>query len=249
MSSHTYLYGKNPLKEALLAQRREARQIIDVLYITKRELDNPDTMSLLQTYNQPYTLSTIHEIESMVGKDTVHQGICATLIPDTLYTSLEKILGKKSASPRLLVVLDELEDPHNVGAIIRSAVSFGASAILMPTHGQVALTGSVIKSASGMNFSIPIIKIGNVNTTLEKLKKDSFWIYGLTGTGETNLHTTKFDTDTVIVIGNEGRGLQKMTEELCDFRLSIPISKRAESLNASNAVAITLYEWYKQNKY
>jgi 23S rRNA (guanosine2251-2'-O)-methyltransferase len=97
-----------------------------------------------------------------------------------------------------------------------------------------------------MNFSIPVVRIGNINTTLLTLKEKGFWIYGLTGEGDTSLPKAIFDTATVIVIGSEGSGISKKTLEHCDFKLSIPMSERAESLNASNAVAVTLYEWAKQ---
>jgi 23S rRNA (guanosine2251-2'-O)-methyltransferase len=116
----------------------------------------------------------------------------------------------------------------------------------MSEHNQTQLTGTVIKSATGMNFSIPVVRIGNINTTLLTLKEKGFWIYGLTGEGDTSLPKAIFDTATVIVIGSEGSGISKKTLEHCDFKLSIPMSERAESLNASNAVAVTLYEWAKQ---
>jgi 23S rRNA (guanosine2251-2'-O)-methyltransferase len=98
-----------------------------------------------------------------------------------------------------------------------------------------------------MNFAIPIVQIGNINTTLAKLKEKGFWTYGLTGSGDTHLSTAKFDTSTVLVIGSEGAGIPEKTLESCDFKLSIATSKLCESLNASNAAAVTMYEWYRQN--
>ena len=117
----------------------------------------------------------------------------------------------------------------------------------MPEYDQVQVTGTVIKSSAGAVFSIPIVRIGNVNTTLRNLKQEGYWIYGLAGEGETRLESVAFDADSVIVVGNEGEGIREKTLELCDFRLSISIHKSVESLNASNAVAVTLYEWAKQN--
>jgi 23S rRNA (guanosine2251-2'-O)-methyltransferase len=192
----------------------------------------------------------MQEIDSMVGRDVTHQGVCALLNERKVYTPLEEVLQKAKNSPTrpLFVLLDELQDPHNVGAIIRSAAAFGATAILMPEHDQVQVTGTVIKTSAGAVFSVPIAHIGNINTTLKNLKKEGFWVYALTGDGDTNLHTTTFDTDTVIVVGAEGQGIKPKTLEACDFKLSIPIDKRVESLNASNAVAVTLYEWNKQQR-
>jgi 23S rRNA (guanosine2251-2'-O)-methyltransferase len=245
MTERTYLYGRNPLTEALAASSRTGVQTIEKLFVTKAAIEDPKVMSLIQKAKIAYTVATNHEIESIVGKDAVHQGVLALLDDRALYTSLTEVLAARKERP-LFVLLDELQDPHNVGAIIRSAVAFGADAVLMSEHNQTQLTGTVIKSATGMNFSIPVVRIGNINTTLLTLKEKGFWIYGLTGEGDTSLPKAIFDTATVIVIGSEGSGISKKTLEHCDFKLSIPMSERAESLNASNAVAVTLYEWAKQ---
>lgn len=245
MTERTYLYGRNPLNEALRAYARTGVQTIEKLFVTKAAIEDPAIMSLVQKTKIAYTVATNQEIESIIGRDAVHQGVMALLDDRVLYTSLSEVLSEQKERP-LFVLLDELQDPHNVGAIIRSAVAFGATAILMPEHNQTQLTGTVIKVATGMNFSIPIVRIGNINTTLLMLKEKGFWTYGLTGDGDTSLPKATFDTATVIVIGSEGSGIAKKTLEHCDFKLSIPMSDRAESLNASNAAAVTLYEWHKQ---
>jgi 23S rRNA (guanosine2251-2'-O)-methyltransferase len=116
----------------------------------------------------------------------------------------------------------------------------------MPEHDQTQITGTVIKTSSGAVFNIPIVRIGNINTTLLQLQKKGYWVYGLTGEGDTLLTATSFDAPSVIVVGSEGNGIAKKTLEHCDFKLSIPIDPRCESLNASNAVAVTLYEFRKQ---
>lgn len=249
MKNSVYLYGKNALNEAVLAHKRGEQLVIEKLYITKDISLNPEIIGIIQSNKIPYEVVTREEIESKIGRDAIHQGLCGELKESLLYTSLEKVLleAKNSSRNNLFVLLDELEDPHNVGAIIRSAVAFGAHAILLPEHGQVQINGTVIKTSSGMNFAIPIVKIGNVNTTLRKLKDEGFWIYGLTGNGDTKLNATTFDSNTVLVIGSEGSGIRAKTLELCDFKLSIVTNALCESLNASNATAVTLYEWKKQN--
>ena len=247
MKDTVYLYGKNPLHEALLATSRTKSVFIEKLFLTRQASENPKIMSLVQTHKLTYDTVTASEIESMIGRDVVHQGICARLNTSVLYTSLEDVLGSNKEDDRpLFVLLDELQDPHNVGAIIRSAVAFGASAILLPDHDQTQITGTVIKSSAGMTFAIPIVKIGNINTTLTKLQDKGFWVYGLTGDGDTKLHTAKFDSPTIIIVGGEGEGIREKTLELCDFKLSIETEVLCESLNASNAAAVTLYEWKKQ---
>jgi 23S rRNA (guanosine2251-2'-O)-methyltransferase len=249
MTEKIYLYGRNPLKEALLANKRSGVSVIEKLFLTKQAEEEPKVMSLIQTNKLTYDVVTYQEIESMVGKGVVHQGVCALLNENVLYTPLEEVLAtaKVKNGNSLFVLLDKLQDPHNVGAIIRSAVAFGADAILLPDHDQALITGTVIKTSSGMTFAIPVVKIGNVNTTLTKLKDNSFWTYGLTGDGDTKLHTTVFDTNTVVVVGGESEGIRTKTLEVCDFKLSIETNPLCESLNASNASAVVLYEWRKQN--
>ena len=245
----TYLYGKNPLKEAILSYKRNGIMPIEEIFLTKSAEADPVIMSLVQTNKLTYSVITYSEIESIIGRDTVHQGVLAQLSPKALYTSLDEVLSLCSSKERpLLILLDELQDPHNVGAIIRSAVAFGADAILMPEHNQTQITATVIKTSAGMSFSIPIVRIGNINTTLLTLKEKGYWAYGLTGEGDTLLPHATFDTPSVIVVGSEGEGIAKKTLEHCDFKLSIPVAETCESLNASNAVAVTLYEWKKQNR-
>lgn len=247
MSTKTYLYGRNPLKEAISFGKKKSIMPVKELFLTKAAEADSAIMSLIQSNKIDYSVITNSEIESHVGKEVVHQGVLALLDDKTLYTSLDEVLQKVSTKERpLFVLLDELQDPHNVGAIIRSAVAFGADAILMPEHDQTQITGTVIKTSAGTSFLIPVVRIGNINTTLLKLKEKGYWAYALTGEGDTSLTSVTFDTPSIIVIGSEGAGIAKKTLEHCDFKLSIPMSKECESLNASNAVAVTLYEWSKQ---
>ncbi len=245
----TYLYGRNPLQEAILSSKRTGVMPVEELFLTKSAEADAGIMSLVQSNKLAYSIVTSSEIENHIGRETVHQGILARLNPKALYTSLDEVLARVSAKERpLFILLDELQDPHNVGAIIRSAVAFGADAILIPEHDQTQITGTVIKTSVGMNFSIPIVRIGNINTTLLKLKEKGFWFYGLTGDGDTSLTAVTFDSPSLIVIGSEGVGIAKKTLEHCDFKLSIPMNPLCESLNASNATAVTLYEWHKQQQ-
>lgn len=239
-----YLHGRNPLIEAVQANPALVKRVL----LTPAAEQDGKLIGTLQKHGMRHERVTEGEIENLVGREASHQGACAELDERTLYTGLEEALqvAKNSPTRACFVLLDELQDPHNVGAIIRSAAAFGAIAILMPEYDQVQITGTVIKASAGAVFKIPVVRIGNINTTLRKLKDAGFWVYGLDGNGETKLHSTVFDADTVLVIGNEGEGIREKTLELCDFKLSIDISDKAESLNASNAVAVALYEWRKQ---
>ena len=155
--SHVYLYGRNPLREAVLSN--QPGLIERVLLTPVAEADGKLT-GLLQKNGIKHERVTDAEIESLVGRDATHQGACAVLNERKLYTPLEEVLQDAKNSPEkpLLVVLDELQDPHNVGAIIRSSAAFGATAILMPEYDQVQVTGTVIKSSAGAVFSIPIVR-------------------------------------------------------------------------------------------
>ncbi len=241
-----YLYGRNPLREAL---SKGKKGLLERVFLTSGAETDSTLISLLQKHGIKHERVTPEEIESFVGRDATHQGVCALLDDRKLYIDLDEALSiaEKDGERPLLVVLDELQDPHNVGAIIRSAAAFGASAILMPEHDQVQITSTVIKTSAGAVFSLPIAHITNVNTTLRTLKDKGYWTYALTGDGETKLHTTTFDTPVAFVVGNEGEGIKPKTLEVCDFKLSIEITNNAESLNASNAAAVALYEWSKQN--
>ena len=146
-----------------------------------------------------------------------------------------------------LLVLGEVQDPHNVGAVIRSAAAFGLAGILIPPHNQAPVTGTVVKVSAGMAFRIPLVTIPNVNTVLRDLQADGFWVYGLEGAGTTTTITEKYSRPSVFVLGNEGEGLREKTKELCDELLSIPIHPRCESLNAAAATAVVLAGWSAQH--
>lgn len=236
-----YLYGKHALREVLTARPAAVRKV----FLDKNAAEDSEIKELLKS--STITPSMMKgEDKSMVGGDAVHQGVIALLDPDKLYTPLEDVLPLLDGDTNpCFVLLDELHDPHNVGAIIRSAAAFGASAILMPEHNQSPITGTVIKTSAGMAFRIPIVKIGNVNQTIRTLKEKRMWVYGLVMDGDTKLRDAQFDTPTLIVVGNESTGIREKTLELCDVKLSIPMKPECESLNASVAASVVMYEYFR----
>ena len=139
--------------------------------------------------------------------------------------------------------MGELQDPQNVGAVIRSSAALGISAVFIPEFNQAPVTGSVVKVSAGMAFRIPLVKIGNINNVLRDLKKKGFWIYGLEGTAKESLEDQKFEEPTVFVLGNESKGIREKTSEICDIMLRIPMNSRCESMNVAASTAIALYEW------
>jgi 23S rRNA (guanosine2251-2'-O)-methyltransferase len=235
-----YLYGKHALREALLAKPEAVQKVfLDANAEGDREL-----LDLLKKHKMTFTPMKQNAAASSVGNDAVHQGVIAVINIEKMYTALDEVLKLFNTIPvPCFVLLDELHDPHNVGAIIRSAAAFGAHAILMPEHNQSPITGTVIKTSAGMVFRIPIVKIGNVNQTIRLLQEKRMWSYGLVMDGDTTLKNAVFDTPTLIVVGNESDGIREKTLELCDVKLTIPMDPKCESLNASVAAAVVLYEW------
>jgi 23S rRNA (guanosine2251-2'-O)-methyltransferase len=180
----------------------------------------------------------------MVGRETSHQGVIAVTDPGSLVLDFKQFTaGLHPTENTMLVLLDELTDPHNVGAIIRSAAAFGATGVLLPVHNQAPVTGTVVKSSAGMAFRIPIVSIGNVNTTVDALKKQGFKTYGLMMNGSQNIIDETFEAPSLFIVGNEGSGIRQKTFERCDVSLRIPMDGRAESLNASVSAAVVLYQW------
>ncbi len=232
-----YLYGKHALREALLAKPQSVQKV----FLDGNAESDKELTSLLQANKIAW--SAMKGEAKGVGNDAVHQGVIAVINTEKLYTPLDEVLKLLPNDKLCFVLLDELHDPHNVGAIIRSAAAFGAHAILMPEHNQSPITGTVIKTSAGMVFRIPIVKIGNVNQTVRLLKEKHMWSYGLVMDGDTPLNKAVFDTATLFIVGNESTGIREKTLELCDVGLTIPMNPDCESLNASVAASVVLYEW------
>jgi 23S rRNA (guanosine2251-2'-O)-methyltransferase len=233
-----YLYGKHALREALLAKPASVQKV----FLDTNAEGDKELLGLLKQHGLGFSPMK-GESAAKVGSDAVHQGVIAVINVEKLYTSLDEVLQLFNTTTPCFVLLDELHDPHNVGAIIRSAAAFGASAILMPEHNQSPITGTVIKTSAGMVFRIPIVKIGNVNQTVRLLKEKRMWSYGLVMDGDTTLKNAVFDTPTLLIVGNESNGIREKTLELCDIKLTIPMDPNCESLNASVAASVVLYEW------
>ncbi len=170
----------------------------------------------------------------------VHQGVVAVGAGHS-YAGLHSVLDSE-----LLLVLDGVEDPHNLGAIVRTAYAAGAGAVLIPERRAAGFTETVAKAAAGALEHLPVVRVGNVNRTLEELKAKGFWIYGLDERG-TAIHTAvNYALPTVIVLGGEGRGLHQHTREHCDFLVRIPMAGAIASLNVSVAAGVVLFEWRRR---
>ena len=235
----TYIYGKHAIEEAL---KNTPKAVEKVFFIDKedRELKSLAFKKgiRIEVLNSRATLPAGMDIEG------VHQGVIALIVLDKLMVPYKQFIKDLKITPDTAIVLmGELHDPQNVGAIIRSSAALGVSAVLVPEYNQVQMTGAVIKVSAGMAFRIPIVSVGNVNNTIRDLKDKGFWIYGLDGGGDTSINDEKFETPTVFVLGNESKGIRQKTYELCDIVLSIPMHSRCESMNVASSTAIALYAW------
>ena len=229
-----WLYGTHPVTLALQNPKRKVKEV----WVTKNASDE-----IKLPKHIPVRVVDRSQIESQVGRDTVHQGIAAKVEPLETYT-IDDMLADTSQNPAVaVVILDQVTDPHNIGAIMRSSVAFNASAVILPDAGAPEETGTLAKSASGALELIPLIRVTNLARTMEQLKKEGFWCVGMDGYAKKTLSEDKLPSKCAIVMGSEGDGLRRLTAENCDYMVKLSMNPKIESLNVSNACAIALYEW------
>ena len=243
-----YVYGKHALMEALRSAPKIIRKVFLAREIRLSGQGDAELRALLEKHTIPVAELAPGRGTELVGRDTAHQGVIFTIDSSALLVSFEDFVASLDMKKNPAVaVLGEIQDPHNVGAIIRSAAAFGLSGVLIPEHNQAPVTGAVVKSSAGMAFRIPLVTIGNVNNTLKVLKEKGFWIYGLAMDGTMPLGAEAFDAPSAFVVGNEGAGIREKTLVACDVALSIPMHARTESLNAAAAAAVVFYEWSRKH--
>jgi len=239
----SYIYGRHVVEEALIS----APDIVQHVYLA-HSVHDQGLKNLIRRAGAH--VSAFDESKPPKGFDVeaAHQGVVALVELGGLLRDYKSFVeGLDINSDTSIAILGEVQDPQNVGAIIRSAAAFGVSGVLIPEHNQAQVTGSVIKVSAGMAFKMPLVTVGNVNQVVRDLKERGFWIYGLAGDAQKKLHQEKFDAPAVFVLGSESRGIREKTRELCDVLLSIPSDAQCESLNVAASGAVALYEWSKQH--
>lgn len=235
-----FIYGRNALFEALTSNPKSVKKV----YITDTSA-NKEILSLLKKSDIQYEITK----EKQGAEKRSEQGIIANIDTNGLFQNISIFFKENKITPDTsIVVLDGINDPHNVGAIIRSAVAFGASAVLVPEKGVASITSGVISSSAGMTFKIPLLKSATAVEGITEMKKMGFQIYGLDMNGDVSLHKENFSKPCVFVVGNEGVGIDAKVRKLCDGIVSIKINKNCESLNAAVSVGALLYEWSKQHR-
>lgn len=237
------LVGRNAVTEALKSGRG-----INKLWIASgdREGSVAEIAALAKERGIVVQYVERAKIESLAGGHR-HQGVLAYVAP-VPYAELDDILkaAEEKGEAPFLVLLDELEDPHNLGALLRTADATGVHGILIPKRRSVSLNATVAKTSVGAVEYVPVARIGNIAQTLKKLKEKGFWVAGADMDGEKAYYEADLTGPLVLVVGSEGRGMSRLTKEACDFIVSMPMVGRINSLNASVAGSILMYESMRQ---
>lgn len=236
-----WIYGHHPVAAALANPLRKVLRLVATTEAAAKltaERGVPErAVGQLRTQSR-------REIDQLVGEDAVHQGVAVLLRP--LEQDLADVLAAITAENACIVVLDQVTDPHNVGAILRSAAAFGAAAVVAPDRHAPDESGAMAKSASGALDKIPYVKAGNLVRALEVIKEHRFWLVGLDTDTSKNLAEVDLKGRIALVLGAEGEGLRRLVRETCDHIAALPMAGDMESLNVSNAAAVALYERARQ---
>jgi 23S rRNA (guanosine2251-2'-O)-methyltransferase len=231
--------GVHPVREALKAQRP-----LDKILIAKGAAGSrlQELITLAREASVPVRFES-REALDRAAKGVAHQGAIAFGSPHS-YAALEPLLEHA----RLLVILDGVEDPHNLGAIIRTAHAVGAEAVVVPERRSAPLTETVDRAAAGALEHLPVARVVNIAQTLELLKTKGFWIYGLDERGTELYDELSYTVPTAIVLGGEGKGLHQNVQKHCDVLVRIPMAGAVSSLNVSVAAGVVLFEWRRRSK-
>lgn len=234
-------------RNAVLAALKSGRQI-DKIYI--RRGDNKGSMVPLLAVARERGIQVVEtdkqKLDSM-SETGAHQGVIAR-IPPYEYKSVDDILeiAQKKGEPPFIVILDHLEDPHNLGSVIRSANCAGVHGVIISKHDGVTLTASAVKASAGAASFTPVARVNNIAQTVEYLKSKNIWVTGADAGGERSIYDADLKGAVALVIGGEDKGISRLTASKCDFLVNIPMKGDVNSLNASVAAALMIYEAMKQ---
>ena len=237
--------GRNPVMEAL-----KAGTIIErVVILAGVRGDAIEKIKIMAKRNRVPCVEVGKQKFRELVSDTTTQGVVA-IVGTKTYVELDDILAiaHERNEPALVLILDEIEDPQNLGALIRTAECAGVHGCVIPKHHAASVNQTVSKTSSGASEYLPVAKVTNIANTLEELKQKGFWIVGTDSDAEKLYTQVDYSTPIAIVIGNEGKGIRQLVKEKCDFVVKIPLYGKVESLNASVAGALIMYEAVKKRK-
>lgn len=238
-----YIVGRNAVREVLRSERQTQ-------YILMQEGKPTGALIEILQLAKEQSVEVRFVKEKQLNKYAEagpHQGVVAFVSSVKMMDLQEVLLAKGEANP-LLILTDGIEDPHNMGAIIRTAECVGATAVLIPKRHNAPINATVGKTSAGAIEHIPLVQIGNVAQTLKELQKQGFWVLGAHMEGTHTMYEADMTGPTVLVIGNEGKGMSRLTKEICDVIVTIPMKGVLNSLNASVAAGILLYEALRQRQ-
>lgn len=227
--------------------RHQPQQVTELFLVRGRESQGFHQLTGLAS-RHGIAVKQVEQLPIPDADTVTHQGVAATIRPFTpmdFNSLLERLAG--TTAP-LLVVLDSVQDPHNLGAIIRAAAAAGANGIILPKDRSAPLSGTVLKASAGNMALLNLCQVTNLAQTLKELKKEGYWIYGAAGEAGQSLYATSFTGPVCIVIGSEGKGLRPLVAEQCDHLVAIPLAHGVESLNASVAAGVILFEIVRQRQ-
>ena len=231
------VYGKNVAIDLLKSDKDIKKVFLQDNYNDK------EVISLLEKRKLPIKYMKKHEIDDLCSG--LNQGIILS-IPDYQYGDLKSIL--KSDSDDIILVLDHLEDPHNLGAIVRTCEAAGIKSIIISSDRQVQVNATVMKTSVGTINNINIVQVSSIANAIDRLKKSGYWIVGTSLEDSVDYRSVDYDGKIAIVIGNEGTGISKLVSKKCDFLVKIPMYGKTNSLNASVATGIIIYEVIRNRK-
>lgn len=249
MKPHAYIYGLSPVLEALRASRRKIQRILIAESATPARLS--ELLELARTASIPVDRRERRLLDEMTHNAS-HQGVLAVLAGESAkrsaaYTEADDILETPGRLP-LLVLLDSIEDPQNLGAILRSCEGAGVGGIFIPEHRAAGLSEIVTKTSAGAVEYLRVARVTNLVPLIEDLKERGIWIVGVEADGESSYTEFDLNVPLALVLGSEGKGIRRLVRERCDAIVSIPLRGRLNSLNVSVAAGIVLFEALRQRR-
>ena len=245
MASTTVITGRKPVLEALRSGT-DIEKVIFLAGVQGRVIN--DIRSLAQGRGiriDDFNRTEFREIAS----DATTQGVVA-VIPTRRFVDLDTVLARAGEKQEVgfILILDEIEDPHNLGALIRTAECTGVHGVVIPKHHAATVTSTVVKTSAGATEHMAITEVTNIVNTLKELKEQGFWVVGLDGTAEKEYDSIDYASPIALVVGNEGRGIRRLVKEHCDHLVRIPLYGKIESLNASVAGALVMFAVAEQRR-
>lgn len=240
------LFGIHPIQEALASGQRP----IYKLYLLRGRTDKPVQAILKSAKTQGVAIYfESREVLDRLAGNTRHQGVVG-FVGATPYATIEEIFqaAQDRNEPPFLILLDGVEDPRNLGAIIRTAEAVGAHGLIIPQRRAAGITAAAAKAAAGAAEFLPVAQVVNLTQTIEEIKSRGIWIYGLDAKAEQVYYQADLTSPLALVVGGEGKGIRRLVSEHCDAMISIPMVGRVASLNVSVATAVVLYEVLRQRR-